>query len=357
MMNKTTAPNPGKGMGKLLTRLSALALTLAVASSLATTAETAYATATLPVLPVQKHNKDVSVPAGASTSTIQNAINSASAAGGGTVTLAAGVYTVTAPIVLKSNVTLDGAGKDVTVLKRNAASNLGANGVLTTTSSGGVVNVIVKELTVDGNSFIDPGTSPDPDSITNYGTLLQGPDNSNDKILFDQFKIKNATTGLHIKGSINVTIQNSDFNNNGGCYLYWHNVYLRRVSKVLLKNNVMSASSSGNGINISYSSHVTIDSNRVYNNYFRGIRAADSSYIDTINNDVHDNKTGDGIIYNSESTGVTNFRINSNTVAKNGGYGILVNSSSSAGEVKGNINGGGNASGYMKIDGSGISVK
>jgi parallel beta-helix repeat protein len=317
----------------------------------------ADAAATLPTLPTQKNNMNVSVPAGASTSTIQNAINTASNAGGGTVTLASGQYTITAPIVLKSNVTLQGAGKDVTVLKRNAASNLGANGVLTTSTSGGLQNVIVKNMTIDGNTSIDPATNPAPDSITNYGTLIQGPDNSNDKILFDNFKIKNATTGLHIKGATNVTIRNGDFNNNGGCYLYWHNMYLRRVSKVLVKNNVLSGSSSGNGLNISYSSHVTIDSNKVYNNYFRGIRAADSSYIDTINNNVYSNRTGDGIVYNSESTGVTQFRIHSNTVSDNGGYGIFVNSSSSNGEVKNNTNGGGNIKGFIKIDGSNIVVQ
>lgn len=356
-MYNSSIPALGNGMKKMITRLFVLTLTLAVLSASGTLVETADATATLPTLPTQEDNMVVSIPAGASTSTIQSAIDSASSAGGGTVTLAAGTYTITAPIVLKSNVTLDGAGKDVTVLKRNASSNLGANGVLTTSTSGGIANVIVKDLTIDGNSAIDPETNPDPDSITNYGTLIQGPDNSNDKILFDNFKIKNATTGLHIKGSTNVTIQNSDFNNNGGSYLYWHNVYLRRASKVLIKNNVMSYSSSGNGINISYSSHITIDSNQIYNNYFRGIRAADSSYIDTINNDVHDNKTGDGIVYNSETTGVTNFRINSNTVTKNGGYGIYVNSNSSSGEVKNNIDGGGNVSGFNRIDGSDITVQ
>jgi len=344
-------------MNKMMSKLSALTLTLVIVGMVGVVLEPASAAAVLPAQPTQKHNHDVSVPAGASTSTIQSAINSASSAGGGTVTLASGTYTVTAPIILKSNVTLDGAGKDVTILKRNAGSNLGANGVLSTSTSGGVVNIIVKDLTIDGNSSINPDTKPNPDNITNYGALIQGPDNSNDKILFNNFKIKNATTGLHIKGSKNVTIQNSDFNNNGGCYLYWHNVYLRRVSKVLVKNNVMSYSSSGNGLNISYSDNVTVDSNKVYNNYFRGIRAADSSYIDTINNDVHDNKTGDGIIYNSESTGVTNFRINGNTVKKNGGYGILVNSSSSNGEVKNNIDGGSNGSGFRKIDGSNVVVQ
>jgi parallel beta-helix repeat protein len=344
-------------MIKVKSTFSVLTLTLGIVCTTGMIPAAASAAAVLPALPTQEHNHDVSVPAGASTSTIQSAIDNASNAGGGTVTLASGTYTITAPIMLKSNVTLDGAGKNVTVLKRNASSNLGANGVLSTSTSGGVINIIVKDITIDGNSFIDPNTHPDPGSITNYGTLIQGPDNSNDKILFDNFKIKNAPTGLHIKGSTNVTIQNSDFNNNGGAYLYWHNMYLRRVSKVLVKNNVMSYSTSGNGLNLSYSDNVTIDSNRIYNNYFRGIRAADSSYIDSINNNVHDNKTGDGIVYNSETTGVTDFRINGNTVTNNGGYGILVNSSCSNGEVKNNIDGGSNGNGFIKIDGSNIVVQ
>lgn len=313
--------------------------------------------ATLPERPKQMHTKDVSIPTGASTEMIQNAIDNVSSEGGGTVSFSAGTYTITKPIMLKSNVTLIGKGQDETVLKRHADSNLGAHGVLSTPTSGGVNNVIIKNLTIDANTYIDPEKNSNPSNIMNYGILFQGPNNSNDKLWFENIQIKNATTGLHIKGSTNVTVLKSNFNNNGGSYKYWHNVYLRRVSKVLLKDNVMSHSYTGNGINISYSDHITIQSCQVYDNYFRGIRAANSSYIDVINNNVHGNRTGDGIVLNYESGGVSNFVVYGNTVARNGSYGIYVAKSASNGEVKSNIDGGGNSNGYMQIDGSNIVVQ
>jgi parallel beta-helix repeat protein len=334
----------------------AFSLSVMVALTLILTAlpEKVGATATLPLLPVQMNVTNVSVTAGASTSTIQTAIDTASTGGGGTVTFAAGTYNITAPITLKSNVTLVGAGSSSTVLKRNSTTDLGGNGVLNV-ANGGLINAIIKNLTVDGNTATDPNTNPT--TLKTYGILVQGADGSNDKILLDNIIVQNSEMGVHFKGTTNLTIQNSTFTNNGGLYYFWHNLYLRRVSKVLVKNSVLSHSSSANGINISYSDNITIDTCQVYNNYFRGIRAADSSYIDVINNNVYSNSTGDGIIYNSETTGVTNFRINGNTVSNNGGYGISVSSNSSNGEVKLNVDGGGNVSGFKKISGSNIIVQ
>lgn len=315
-------------------------------------------TTTLPSTPTQLHKKDVSVAVGANTSTIQAAIDSASSAGGGTVTLDSGTYTITTPILLKSNVSLAGAGKDITVLKRDPNYSMGIYGVLSSATTGGLSNVIVKNLTIDTNYVVAPfDSSTNNVEVTNYGVLIQGADGSNNKIQFDAIKVQNSSIGFHIKGTNNLTVTNSEFTKNGGAYYYWHNVYLRRVSKVLLKNNTMSYGTSGNGINISYSDNITIDSNHVYNNYFRGIRAADSSYIDTINNQVYSNITGDGIIYNSESTGVSNFRIDSNKVTGNGGNGIYISSSSSYGTVSSNEDGGSNIKGFLFNGSTSVIVK
>jgi len=270
--------------------------------------------------------------------------------------LASGTYNITVPLELKSNVTLIGAGKDVTVLKRT--SDLGTGKSVITVTVGGLNNVIVKNLTIDANYQVDPATNPAPDSWKNGGVLItDGSNGSNDLILFENVKVKNGTMGFHVKGTSNLTIKGCDFTNNGGCYLYWHNVYLRRVSKALIDSSNMNWSNSGNGVNISYSDNITIRNSKYYNNYFRGIRAADSSYIDILSNQVYNNQTGDGIIMNAESNGVTNFRIHSNTVSNNGGYGIRTTSQCSNGEVWYNIDGGGNNNGFMLIEGTNISIK
>ncbi|MDY8021059.1 right-handed parallel beta-helix repeat-containing protein [Paenibacillus polymyxa] len=266
-----------------------------------------------------------------------------------------GKYSIKKPIYLKSNVTITGAGKWATVLQIDA--NLGANGALTSNNSNRASNVIIKNLTVDGVGATEPDKAPNHDKITNYGILLGGSGYVNDKVLFDNIEIKNTNMGLHIKGSSNVTVQNSEFHDNGGSVNYWHNVYLRRVTKVLTQNCDIYKSNFGNGINISYSEHVTIDSSRVYDNFFRGIRVAVGSYVDVTHNNVYGNKTGDGIIYNSEETGVTNFRIDNNTVSNNGGYGININGACSNGEVVSNVNGDENKNGYIQNSGKNVSVQ
>lgn len=321
--------------------------------------QVAKADATLPTLPSQSHTYDVSIVAGASTAVIQSAIDTASSKGGGTVTLALGTYTITSPITLKSNVTLAGAGKTATILKRSSSSDLGLATSVINVSSGGLNNAIVKLLTIDGNSVIDPTTNPDKDSWHNGGVLItDGTTGTNDKILFDNIIVKNSTMGFHVKGTSNLTVQNSDFTNNGGCYLYWHNMYLRRVSKTKIYNCNLYSSPSANGINISFSDNVTVDTCNAYNNYFRGIRIADSSYIDVLNSKVYGNKTGDGIIFNTDTTtGVSDFRIKSNTVSNNGGYGILTNSACSNGQVWHNVDGGGNTSGFKSLSGSNIDYQ
>lgn len=309
----------------------------------------------LPRLPSQFHVHDVNVPANSSDETIQAAINSASIAGGGTVTLEKGKYSIKKPIYLKRNVTITGAGKGATVLQIDA--NLGANGALTSNNSNPAVNVIIKNLTVDGVAAAEPDKVLNHDEIANYGILLDGNSYVNDKVLFDNIEIKNTNMGLHMKGSSNVTVQNSEFHDNGGSINFWHNIYLRRVTKVLIENCDIYKSNSGNGINISYSDHVTVDSSKIHDNHFRGIRVAVSSFVDVTNNNVYGNKTGDGIIYNSEKTGVTNFRIIKNAVSDNGGYGININGACSNGEVMSNISGEENKNGYIQNGGKNVSVK
>lgn len=314
----------------------------------------AQANVSLPESVTQINISNISIAPGASTSTIQEAIDHVNSSGGGKVIFQSGTYILTGSVTLKSNVSLVGAGRDNTILKLSAGINLGGYGVLNR-PDGGLSNVTIKNLTIDANTFTDPDSNPT--ALRNYGILVQGENGTNNRIMLNNIKVTNSEMGVHFKGTTNLTIQDSIINNNGGLNKYWHNLYLRRVSNVLVKNTELSESSSGNGINISYSDNITIDSCQVYDNAFRGIRASDSSHINVINNDVYGNVTGDGIVYIDEITGVTSFQIKGNTVRNNGGYGIFVSSDSSNGEVKSNIDGGGNTKGFSLISGSNIIIQ
>ncbi len=90
---------------------------------------------------------------GDNTSVIQSKINSASATGGGIVTLQSGTYTVDGHLIMKSNVALKGAGMFATIIKAGpnfmSASDGGGYPVVTTD---GASNVTIENLEADQNA-------------------------------------------------------------------------------------------------------------------------------------------------------------------------------------------------------------
>jgi polygalacturonase len=102
---------------------------------------------------------------------IQRALDNAAAAGGGTVTLAAGVFETCQTLILGSNVHLQGAGRGATIIRGSAAvtGKIVDGAYLGTTIGGaGVSNVSVSDLTIDhrtlgrnanGISFVPTGSA------------------------------------------------------------------------------------------------------------------------------------------------------------------------------------------------------
>ena len=194
--------------------------------------------------------------------------------------------------------------------------------------SGGLNNIIFKNLKVDcalsqtqRNSTSDPGK--------NYGVYVTDTSQPNSRVLFDSVQITACWMGLHSKGTSDLTIKNSNIHDNGG----FHPTPTTSISGECQGRTYRTALSvhTGNGINISYSDNITVQRCILTNNHFRGVRAANSSSIDVLNNTVSGN--GDtGIIMNSETAGINNFRIINNTVTSNA-VGISTTSNSSNGSV------------------------
>lgn len=63
------------------------------------------------------------------------------------------------------------------------------NGALTSNNSNRALNVIIKNLTVNGVATTEPDKAPSYDRITNYSILLEGSSYVNDRVLFDNIKI------------------------------------------------------------------------------------------------------------------------------------------------------------------------
>ncbi|WP_025744119.1 carbohydrate-binding protein, partial [Aquimarina pacifica] len=229
---------------------------------------------------------DITVPLGGN---IQDAIDDVNESGGGTVTLAAGTFTVTSSLKIKSNVTLQGSGIYASTIATTQ------NIKIIEQSGYGLSNITIRNLTLKGTNKVDGGGM----DIISYGT-------DHDTILISNVRCYNTGWGVHIKGAKNVLIENCDFSENGaiGKEGFAHNLYLRRVYGAIVKNSSLNNSISGNGINISYSEDVEIRDSEMIGNFFRGVRAAVSiGYL------VHDCIISDnieiGIFANSETNGFT----------------------------------------------------
>jgi len=131
----------------------------------------------------------------ASDVSIQQALDNAAAAGGGTVTLAAGVFETCQTLILRSNVHLQGAGRGATII-RGSATIIGKTvdgAYLGTTMGGaGVFNVSVSDLTIDHRTR---GRNANGISFVPTGSAYTGAVPMN--VLVERVEVLGAASGFH----------------------------------------------------------------------------------------------------------------------------------------------------------------
>jgi polygalacturonase len=246
---------------------------------------------------------DVNVPVGGD---IQKAVDEVSSAGGGLVLLAEGVHRIDTSIKMKSNVVLSGKGAGVTTITTAKVIKLMEQ------ASEGLENITIQNLNITGVAVHGSHAI----HLVSYRK-----DHRNVRLLC--VHASQTGWGVHIKGADGVTIQDCAFTKNGakGKEGYAHNLYLRRCKNALVSKTKLSGSTSGNGCNISYSKNVTVDRCEVRNNYFRGIRAADTDgYI--VKNSIIGGNGKIGLLANREKTPTKNIHFVNNIVFNNGEGGI-----------------------------------
>jgi parallel beta-helix repeat protein len=240
---------------------------------------------------------------------IQAAIDSVAAAGGGTVNLATGIFTITSSIRLKANVILNGAGDPNTTITSNTPMTI------ITTDQEGLENLTVQNLKIIG-------IANDSASIGIWIASLNA--------YFKNVKISNVQVtncggiGVHIKRADTASVINCNLNHNGKSVFY-HNIYVRESSYITISGNALTGSPHGTGLHVAgVCSHFIITGNTVTNNGIAGMNIQDSPDILLIqNNTVSSNGVnqisghGDGISF----TG-TNATIESNITDSNYESGI-----------------------------------
>jgi len=210
---------------------------------------------------------------------IQAAIDAASAAGGGTVSLSATTYNIGKTITLKSKVSIIGAGIGSTILKRH--SNF--SGYAFGTGSGHIAmlesqdaslnNVVIRKMTIDGNwsdSYL-LNNQPALGGIAIGATA----GNYNSFIRIREVEIKSfGAMALSMSGTTSIRLEALSLHNSGAHSL-WHNLYFRRCGKIYMSGCTVYNSLAGNGLKFSggtFANHVdeskniTIRNTNVYDN-------------------------------------------------------------------------------------------
>ncbi|WP_300204474.1 glycosyl hydrolase family 28-related protein, partial [Bacteroides sp.] len=201
---------------------------------------------------------------------IQNAINYANSQSGGVVFIEKGVYTISTPLEMYSDIELCGEGIH-TVLKSAVAAS-GTNAVIRCvgTSSVKKKNMYIHDLLIGNNTDTAVGY---------YGIYCQHVGLAQTTGLTSETysRYNSATVGVTGENIIGVTIENCviQYNNNISIRLDPSNHNNTITGNTIQNNN-------GNGISLDSSNNNTITGNTVQNNNNYGIRLESSSNNNTI---------------------------------------------------------------------------
>ena len=306
---------------------------------------TLYSAPTLATLPSAPPSGTY-VPATLDSAGLQAAINAAANAGGGTVSLASGNYTLNTPVAPKSRVHIVGAGQGVTFLNRGSgfAYQTGTTSPTWTglfySSNAALADVKFQALSVNG-ALSDSqraaqwpgfyGICVESDATTSY---------HNNRIQLSAVEIKNCGQGFECKGSSDITLTNGWYHNNGGGNLFFHNIYFRRCGTMTL-TGVTSNYSGAHGLKVAggtynytgESANLTVTGCTMNNNDYTGTYITGMSNVRLANNtfkyaaDLQDSTVtgGAGILMDREGTvGCGTIDIVNNTVTNSYAYGLRI---------------------------------
>lgn len=289
---------------------------------------------------------NVSVQPGQS---IQSAVQTVAAAGGGTVTLGSGVWTLSSSINIPgSNITLTGQGSSTLI--QGPSTPYIWNLILV---NGSYQNITISNLVLDGQiPKSEAFDSSNPYSVGTGGIneAAKGMELVNaSNLTISNVEVRNTAEGLATGGVNGLNIDRSYFHDNGimvngNNSLAWHNVYLWGSTNVSITHSRFLNSWAGDGLHVNGpgSQNITVDNSTFVGNFRLGIHAQQApTGITVSNNDLSFNgsTTGGTATYNGQSmSGLdmesTTGSIIGNTAIGNTNEGIITRSGT--GSIAGN---------------------
>jgi len=277
-------------------------------------------TGALPYLAENKPSGAIVVKEGES---IQDAIDRSK---GEPVILEKGIFTLKAPLKIKSGTKLAGQGKETVLF---LSPELRTATVINAEKD--IHDVEISNLLIEG--AISTKTNDDPNHDRRSRSYMSAP--SREGILFSgdfegQMKnislinitVQNCTkSGVSIKGAEGVKILNCDISDNGASVVpgagFHHNLLLLHVLNAEIKNNRFDTSPHGCGIYLSFDRNIDVSYNETARNAQSGIRFSECENMKVNNNLVEGNDDG-GIFQEILMNKSKNVEINENILRLNG---------------------------------------
>lgn len=284
---------------------------------------------------------------------------------GGSVYLMEGTYTIDTALLLNSNTTFTGAGRNSTIIKLKSAYNASINLFNIDSGFNYRNNIVIKDLTIDGNKA-------NQTAGTQYGIYFYRLGNQTTTTV--GFSVNNVyikdmrSNGMFIEQSANSKISNSYFMTNGGAGIYENssssrNSFTNNTSREnggigidsegsydIISDN-FSQGNTSHGID-TYGSSAQITSNMVTNNGGVGINSTGTDAVITANTIASNTSRGlvidqnakvtDNVIQSNGSSGIYTQYLNNaatisnNTIRLNTGNGIDFNRGGSNSSITGN---------------------
>lgn len=257
---------------------------------------------------------------------IQQALDAA-AGSGRWVVLTKGLHTLDAPLKIPSGVTLSGLGTgSVLFLKPDA----GRDAIVNATDD--LHDVTLRNFVVECSLQPHPGSDPNGSrSFHNKGirggVIFRAEKvNQMHGLRFINLTVRNGTyNGVFISGAHNLTFSGCNFNENGAAVVpgpkLQHNLLLTHCREVNIRDSRIDGSPYGAGISLTDCMDVSIDSNELARNAYYGILISESKAI-TVKGNLIEGNDGSGIMVEFLHKGSKDVAISENRIHFNGGYGI-----------------------------------
>jgi hypothetical protein len=211
---------------------------------------------------------NVSVPVNGD---IPAAVAEVGAAGGGTVTLAAGTYNLAAPILIQSNTTIDGQGSATIILAPSSPKTWS----MIQNASEGISNLVIENLVLDGGipagAYLANASGDIASPYGGEGILLFAYTYPITNVTIQNVEIRNTGQGI-LTGTVNTLLLQNDYvhDNNPGNFA--HNAYLVASSGVTISHSRFVNSHGGDGLHFDFgASNYTISKSDFSGNAGEGV--------------------------------------------------------------------------------------